>query len=214
VRSFPPRPPPPSSTTIQTAINAADPGDWILEPGVYHEKSNATAGVMITAPGLHLRGLDRNLVVVDGFNGDSTAPCLNDPALQDFTARNGIEVTGTSGVSVENMTVCEYLSDADGSIGNQIWFNGGDRTGKIGRGAWSTTTPDSERPPPGANCGGRTQLSGGVCFFNATATWYPTTRSAVMAFSATRPPAIWQRGERPAQELLLRQRQHRSPANE
>jgi hypothetical protein len=129
---------PHSSTTIQAAVNAANPGDWILVwPGVYHEKSNATAGVLITTPGLHLRGLDRNLVVVDGSNGDSTAPCPNDPALQDFTARNGIEVFETSGVSVENLTVCDYLSDTDGINGNQIWFNGGDGTGKIGIGAWT-----------------------------------------------------------------------------
>ena len=55
------------SSTIQAAVNAAKPDDWILVwPGVCHEKGNATTGVMITKPGLHLRGLDRNLVVVDG----------------------------------------------------------------------------------------------------------------------------------------------------
>ena len=128
----------PHSSTIQAAVNAANPGDSILVwPGVYHEKGNATTGVMITKPGLHLRGLDRNLVVVDGSNGDSAVPCPNDPALQDFTARNGIEVFKTSGASVENLTVCDYLSDTDSNNGNQIWFNGGDGTGKIGMGAWT-----------------------------------------------------------------------------
>ena len=48
--------------TIQSAVNAARPGDWILIlPGVYHEKSTQwpTAGVWIQKPNLHIRGLDR-----------------------------------------------------------------------------------------------------------------------------------------------------------
>jgi len=128
----------PHFSTIQAAVNHANPGDWILVwPGVYHEKGSASAGVLITTPGIHLRGLDRNLVVVDGSNGTTTNPCPSDPALQDLTPRNGIEVFGASGVSVENLTACNYLSDSDGNNGNEIWFNGGAGSGKIGIGAWS-----------------------------------------------------------------------------
>ena len=62
--------------SIQAAVDAARPGDWILiAPGDYHERGDYTthkptdeagAGVLITTPNIHLRGLDRNGVVVDG----------------------------------------------------------------------------------------------------------------------------------------------------
>src|SRR5882724_13166171 len=63
-------------TSIQDAVDAAHPGDWILiAPGDYHERADyrgsgpATeggAGVMIRTPNIHLRGLDRSRVIVDG----------------------------------------------------------------------------------------------------------------------------------------------------
>ncbi|TMA60633.1 MAG: hypothetical protein E6J75_00885, partial [Deltaproteobacteria bacterium] len=59
----------------------------LVWPGVYHEKGSDQAGVLITTPGVHLRGMDRNLVVVDGSNGTAAAPCPADPALQDLTPR-------------------------------------------------------------------------------------------------------------------------------
>ena len=53
--------------TIQSAVDAAVSGDWILiAPGDYHEAGTNSAGVSIVKAGLHLRGLDRNRVVVDG----------------------------------------------------------------------------------------------------------------------------------------------------
>src|SRR5262252_4419226 len=66
-----------SFTSVQAAVDAAKPGDWILVgPGDYHERGDRDpryrklaeegAGVMITTPGIHLRGMDRNRVVVDG----------------------------------------------------------------------------------------------------------------------------------------------------
>src|SRR5215831_17966398 len=58
--------------TVQAAVGAAQPGDWILiYPGVYHEKSRQwpTAGVWIQKPDLHIRGLDRNRVIIDGSRG-------------------------------------------------------------------------------------------------------------------------------------------------
>src|SRR5436190_2497076 len=124
--------------TIQAAVNAAQPGDWILiGPGDYHEQGASTAGVLVTTPHLHLRGMDRNRVIVDGTLPGAPA-CSSAPALQDFgpSGRNGIEVLKTSGVSVENLTVCNFLSDDSGENGNQIWFNGGDGSGAIGMGSF------------------------------------------------------------------------------
>lgn len=128
-------------SSIQAAVDAAQPGDWILiAPGTYHEKGSVEAGVLIAKHGLHVRGMDRNGVVIDGTNpGHGT--CSSDLAAQDFgpggNGRNGIEIVKVSGVSVENLTVCNYLGDLNGNNGNQIWWNGGDGSGQIGMGSFS-----------------------------------------------------------------------------
>ncbi len=129
--------------TIQAAVNAAQPGDWILiGPGDYHEQGASNAGVLVTTANLHLRGMDRNGVIVDGTLPGAPA-CSSNPALQDFgpngSGRNGIEVLKTNGVSVENLTACNFLTDNRGHNGTQIWFNGGDGSGTIGLGAFRGT---------------------------------------------------------------------------
>src|SRR5438105_12499513 len=54
-------------STIQSAVDAARPGDWILvAPGDYHESPGNGTGVLITTPDIHLRGMDRNTTLVDG----------------------------------------------------------------------------------------------------------------------------------------------------
>ena len=76
--------------TVQGAVDAARSGDWILiYPGVYHEKSTRwpTVGVWIQKPNLHIRGLDRNRVIIDGSNGTAAHPCPAAAAQQDFTPR-------------------------------------------------------------------------------------------------------------------------------
>ena len=123
--------------TIQSAVDAASPGDWILiAPGSYHE--TASNGVRIKTPGLHLRGLDRSGVVIDGTRAGPHT-CSSDPAAQVLgpsgTGRNGIEVFKVDGVTIENLTVCNFLNDAGGG-GNQIWWNGGDGSGVIGMGSY------------------------------------------------------------------------------
>src|SRR6266852_7739733 len=40
-----------------------------------------------------------------------------------------------SGVTIENLTVCDYLAGSGGH-GNEIWWNGGDGSGVIGMGAY------------------------------------------------------------------------------
>ncbi|WP_037607863.1 PemB family protein [Streptacidiphilus rugosus] len=131
--------------TVQAAVDAARRGDWVLIwPGVYHEKATADAGVLITTPGVHLRGLDRNRVVIDGSDGTAAHPCPSAPALQDTAGRSGIVVSKADDVSVENLTVCNYLSGGEGEGGNEIWWNGGDGSGAIGlhgyHGAYLTAT--------------------------------------------------------------------------
>jgi hypothetical protein len=125
-------------STIQAAVNAAHQGDWILvAPGDYHETGAPDAGVLVTTPGIHIRGLSRNGVIVDGTAAGSS-PCSAAPQAQNpsQTGRNGIEVLKTDGVSVENLTVCNFLGDSGGSGGNEIWWNGGDGSGTIGLGSF------------------------------------------------------------------------------
>lgn len=81
--------------TIQSAVDAAAPGDLVLiEPGVYKE------AVSVTTPGLTIRGTDRNEVVLDG----------------ELTRENGIAATA-DGVAVENLTVRGYTI-------NGVFWNG------------------------------------------------------------------------------------------
>jgi hypothetical protein len=121
---------------IQAAVNAASPGDWILIwPGVYHEKGTSEAGVYVTKRNLHIRGMDRNGVIVDGTNVGASKPCSPNSAAQDLGGRNGIEVFKTNGVTIQNLTVCNYLTGPNGD-GNEIWWNGGDGSGTIGLGSF------------------------------------------------------------------------------
>jgi len=138
--------------TIQAAVDAARSGDWILvAPGDYHETADASTspsdasdgdfgGVLITKPDIHLRGMSRADVIVDGTLGSSATPCSANAADQNFGpvgsdgkafGRNGILVWKADDVTIENLTVCNFLGGS-GSAGNEIWWNGGDGSGMIG----------------------------------------------------------------------------------
>jgi len=81
---------PVEATTIQSAVDQAQPGDLILiEPGVYNEE------VFVTTPDVVIRGRNRNTVFVDGAHGQTTG----------FTVL-------ADGVAIENMTVRNYAGDA------------------------------------------------------------------------------------------------------
>jgi hypothetical protein len=149
--------------SIQRAVDAAHKGDWILvAPGDYHERGDRIhppkagsdrppAGVLVTTPDLHIRGMSRNRVIVDGTRPKANKPCSDAKRVQDFgvkqngspLGRNGIVVWKTDGVTVQNLTACNFLSGA-GSSGNEIWWNGGDGSGKLGlgkfRGAYLNAT--------------------------------------------------------------------------
>ncbi|HEY6398275.1 MAG TPA: hypothetical protein VIX82_12555 [Solirubrobacteraceae bacterium] len=132
--------------SIQAAVNAAHPGDWILiGPGDYKTKGShapkgaATrpAAVLITKPGIYLRGMNRNTVIIDGTKAGPA--CNRRLADQNFgptsaggaLGLNGIMVWKANNVWVQNLTVCNFLG-GKGAAGNGIWWNGGDGSGKIG----------------------------------------------------------------------------------
>ena len=128
--------------SIQAAVDAAGPGDWVLVgPGDWKERGDFTThkpakgepgwGLTIATPGLHLRGMNRNSVVVDGTK-PGTPKCSSARADQVLTSsRSGIVVDKVDGTYVENLTVCNFLGE-----GNQIWWNGGDGSGKVGMGTY------------------------------------------------------------------------------
>jgi hypothetical protein len=86
--------------SIEAAVLRARPCDWVLvAPGVYH------GSVTIRTPELHLRGVDRNRVVLDGGH----------------RAANGI-VVAADGVTIENLTVRNFDRRAvnDEETGNEL----------------------------------------------------------------------------------------------
>jgi hypothetical protein len=145
--------------SIQSAVDAARPGDWILVgPGDYKtrkahapaEAKDRPAGVLITTPDVTLRGMNRDHVIVDGTRSGpacSTAKKdqnLGPKAQKKHLGLNGIEVWKANNVTVQNVTACNFLHAGDGDTGNEIWWNGGDGSGLIGgwgyHGAWLTAT--------------------------------------------------------------------------
>jgi hypothetical protein len=133
--------------TIQAAVNAAKPGDWILVgPGDYKTSSSSEparrkdtpAGILITKPRVYVRGMNRNSVIIDGTK--SGPACSRAKIDQNFGPRNsrgrhlglnGIMVWKAADIWVQNLTVCNFLS-GQGNAGNEIWWNGGDGSGRIG----------------------------------------------------------------------------------
>lgn len=81
--------------TIQSAVDAAVPGDLVLiQPGTYKES------VSVTTPQLVIRGADRNRVILDG----------------EYTRENAFVVVA-DGVAIENMTAIGYTV-------NDFFWNG------------------------------------------------------------------------------------------
>src|SRR5947208_5260658 len=181
-------------TTVQAAVNAARPGDWILVgPGDYKEQGNTgavePAGVLITTPNLHLRGMNRNTVVVDGTK-PGASQCSSQPADQGTLNRNGVEVYKVDNTWIENLSVCNFL-DRTGE-GEQIWWNGGDGTGHIGlSGFWGnylTATSSYSSTVSGSlgACCGVSYPAGdyGIFSSNSTNGWFKHSYASNMADAA------------------------------
>jgi hypothetical protein len=105
---------------IQEAVNASSAGDYVLiEPGVYDEAVKVTSA----QSGIWIRGMNRNSVILDGQH----------------KAGNGIEIFKANDVWVENLTVRNFdqsESCGDEECGNEIWWNGGAESGRIGAHGW------------------------------------------------------------------------------
>src|ERR1700722_13695676 len=106
-------------TSIQEAVDAAKPGDWVLiGPGDYKQTSAQTiagaegddqagADVLITTPHIHIRGMNRNTVMIDGTKPGSPE-CSSAEADQIFgppeegayQGNNGVVVYKASGVTL------------------------------------------------------------------------------------------------------------------
>ena len=91
----------------------------LIEPGVYYEEVKVTSA----QSGIWIRGMNRNTVIIDGQH----------------KVANGIEIFKASNVLVENLTVRNFdfgPSCPDEQCGNEIWWNGGADSGKIGAHGW------------------------------------------------------------------------------
>jgi hypothetical protein len=135
--------------SVQAAVDAARPGDWILVgPGDYKTTSirrpagrpDLPSGILITKAGLYLRGMNRNTVIIDGTKPGSPK-CSGKAANQNFgpvsrkgrLGLNGILVWKANNVWIQNLTACNFhLGSGSGNTGNEIWWDGGDGSGKIG----------------------------------------------------------------------------------
>jgi hypothetical protein len=136
-------------SSVQAAVDAAQPGDWILvAPGDYHEAHDIAhpptpdqasvgwfGGVEVDTPYVHIRGMQRSSVIIDGTSSSSSSTCSSNPADQNPGAsisgfnsgnpigRNGILVWKANGVSVDNLTVCNFQTGSSGG-GNDVWWDG------------------------------------------------------------------------------------------
>ncbi len=148
-------------TSIQAAVDAAAPGDWILvAPGDYHETADSTslaadpahgdsAGVIITKArpppaghGPFHRGGRRHQAGLARVHERPGRPDLRsvDPTGKAY-GRNGIVVWKADDVSIDNLTACNFLGGS-GDSGNGIWWNGGADSAKIGTARLLGQLPD------------------------------------------------------------------------
>ena len=182
-------------SSVQAAVDAAHRGDWILiAPGDYHETADESSaassypsaiadgdfgGVLITTPNLHLRGMSRSTVVIDGTKKGAPQACDASPQWQDFgtagsggtpSGRNGILIWNANGVSVQNLTVCNFLAGS-GASGNEIWWNGGYESAKIGihgySGSYLTATSTFFGPDGSISDAEKTAATYGIFSSNA-----------------------------------------------
>ena len=144
---------PGSTPPSRRRSNAASPGDWILvAPGrlprgrrrpcdLRHPASTGDhGGVVVTTSDLHIRGMNRDTRHRRRHQAGRVGPCSSLAAVPELrprrrTARPRAATASSCGrpndVSIENLTVCNFQGGA-GDSGNEVWWNGGDGSGKVG----------------------------------------------------------------------------------
>jgi hypothetical protein len=183
--------------TLQEALAVAQPGDWILiGPGDYKQSSQqaiggygddrAGADIRITTPEIHVRGMNRNTVMIDGTKPGSPQ-CSSQAADQNFGAfeaenekreklysgNNGVVVYKANGVWLQNFSTCNFLGSNSG--GDAIWFDGGASTGEQHIGSWwgeylsaTSTYWAGQEPKPSAKYGVYASNTYGPGYFEHT----------------------------------------------
>jgi hypothetical protein len=141
--------------TIQEAVANIAPGGWVLVgPGDYKQSASqemagavgddrAGAEIVVTTPDIHIRGMDRNGVMLDGTQPGSPE-CSSNEADQylgtpeeggGYSGNNGIVVYKAESVWLQNFSACNFLSGNKGG-GDEIWFDGGQSTGRQEMRSW------------------------------------------------------------------------------
>jgi hypothetical protein len=101
----------------------------------------AGASVLVTTPNIHIRGMNRNTVMIDGTKPGSPE-CSSAEGDQIFgpaegsrwLGNNGVVVYKASGVWLQNFSTCNFLGSNHG--GDSVWFDGGGASGKQAIGSW------------------------------------------------------------------------------
>ena len=140
-------------SSIQEAVDAAKPGNWILiAPGDYKQSETQTipgaegddlagADILVRTPDIFIRGMNRNTVMIDGTKPGSpecsaaeSDQIFGPPEGSAYLGNNGIVVYKASGVHLSNFSTCNFLGSEHG--GDSIWFDGGGSSGKQEIGSW------------------------------------------------------------------------------
>lgn len=108
---------------IQAAINAASPGDYIIIAPGYYTEGTPSNQIVINKPNLHLVGLNENSVIIGAYQltpKPGSNPCYQTQAQsQNLQNQNGVVIEST-GVSIENLTVCNFSGSNSAQSGAQI----------------------------------------------------------------------------------------------
>ncbi|MHB8533193.1 MAG: hypothetical protein ACYDC2_10780, partial [Solirubrobacteraceae bacterium] len=135
-------------STIQEAVAHVAEGGWVLiGPGDYKQSSSehvtggyaddrAGASVVVTTPNIHIRGMNRTTVMLDGTkpgypecSSEEAAQYLGTAEGEHFSGNNGIIVYKTPGVRLQNFSACNFVNGNLGG-GNEIWFDGQQSSGR------------------------------------------------------------------------------------